>query len=505
MKIAFRVDASATIGTGHVMRCLALADALKERGGDCRFICRDHPGHLGDAIAKRGYVVELLPNPVQGVAFTDQRCVSKHADWLGIAWQNDAEQTAAVIANAPDWLIVDHYAIDHRWENAIRKHCRKIMVIDDLADRSHDCDVLLDQNFLPNADRYALLVPGNAITLIGPRYALLRGEFSSSSKRSRCADAPRLLIMFGGADRSRQTERILRLLAEMGWQYPIDVVAGPLYSDLSALREALTALPVAALHVSPDNIAELMRHADFAVGAPGVTGLERCSCGLPSITVAQAWNQESIGAALAEAGAHWYLGREAEATDADWKGALQMLAKHAAIRCYMSAAAAEICDGQGVNRVVAHLMHATMSARIATTSDGDLLFAWRNDERTRRLSHDPRPLNYEAHLRWLAKTLDDPNVDLLLLGISGLDMACVRFDCQGETATLSIYVDPDQQGRGVGSNALTVAIDWLKIRRTTLTKLNAIVMESNYASQQLFLSSGFKLEQRSYVLDLQRE
>lgn len=505
MKIVFRVDASATIGTGHIMRCLALADALKGRGGDCRFICRAHPGHLGDAIAERGYAVELLPNPVQGMAFPDQYGVSERAEWMGADWQSDVQQTAVDLANVPDWLIVDHYAIDYRWENAIRKHCRKIMVIDDLADRMHDCDVLLDQNLLPSVDRYAALVPAGAITLIGPRYALLRGEFSSASKRSGCAVAPRLLIMFGGADRSRQTERILRLLAEMGWQDPIDVVAGPLYSDVPALREALAALPAAALHVSPGNIAALMHHADFAVGAPGVTGLERCSCGLPSITVAQAWNQEAIGAALAEAGAHWYLGREAEVTDADWKGALQMLGKHAAIRSHMSAIAAEICDGQGVNRVVTHLMHAAMSARIVTKSDGDLLFAWRNDERTRRLSHDPRPLNYEAHLRWLAKTLVDPNVDLLLLGVSGLDMACVRFDCQGERATLSIYVDPDQQGRGVGSSALTVAIDWVKKRRPTLTKINAIVMEPNHASHQLFLSSGFKLGQRSYVLDLQRE
>lgn len=505
MKFVFRVDASVIIGTGHIMRCLALADALKERGGDCRFICRAHPGHLGDSIAKRGYAVELLPNPLQIVESPNQYGVYKHAEWMGADWQSDVQQTAAALADVPDWLIVDHYSIDRRWENAMRNHCRKIMVIDDLADRLHDCDVLLDQNFLPSVDRYAALVPVGAITLIGPRYALLRGEFSSARKRSGCAIAPRLLIMFGGADRSRQTERILWLLVEMGWQDPIDVVAGPLYSDVPALREALSALPAAVLHVSPGNIAALMRHADFAVGAPGVAGLERCSCGLPSITVAQAWNQESIGAALAEAGAHWYLGREAEATDADWKGALQMLGKHAAIRSHMSAAAAAICDGQGVKRVVAHLMHAEMSARIVTESDGDLLFAWRNHERTRRLSHDPRPFNYEAHLRWLAKTLSDPNVDLLLLDVSGLDMACVRFDCQGETATLSIYVDPDQQGRGVGNHALTTAIDWLKMRRPTLKQLNASVMEPNRASHQLFLSSGFKLEQRSYVLDLQRE
>jgi len=143
--------------------------------------------------------------------------------------------------------------------------------------------------------------------------------------------------------------------------------------------------------------------------------------------------------------------------------------------------------------------------RRAAKSDGDLLFAWRNDERTRRLSHDPRPLDYEAHLRWLAKTLDDSKVDLLLLGTDDRDMACVRFDCQEETAILSIYVDPDLQGKGVGRIALAAAIDWLKAYRPALKKLNSIVLESNHASHQLFLTAGFTPSHTNYVLDLQSQ
>ena len=485
------------------MRCLALADALKEKGGDCSFICRTHPGHLGDLIGKRGYPVELLPSPNLVASSSAKSDAPVHADWLGADWQSDAQQTAASLTNLPDWLIVDHYAIDSRWESVLRKHSRKLMVIDDLADRPHDCDVLLDQNFLPDENRYAALAPANANVLIGPRYALLRSEFVSAGKRPETVIAPRLLVMFGGADRSRQTERILRLLADMVWQDPIDVVAGPLYPDMSALRETVAALPFATLHVSPENVVALMRHADFAVGAPGVTGLERCACGLPSVTVSQAGNQEPIGVALAEVGAHWYLGREADVTDADWQDALRVLAKQPTIRRHMSAAAAAICDGKGVSRVVAHLMHATMCVRRVEWSDGDLLFAWRNDERTRRHSHDPRPLDYEAHLRWLAMMLDDPHVDLLLLGTGVRDMACVRFDCQDETATLSIYVDPDLQGQGAGRGALSAAIDWLKAHRPALKKLFAIVLESNHASHRLFLSLGFTPGQTNYGLELQ--
>ena len=494
-----------SIGSGHVMRCLALADALKKIGGNCRFICRAHPGNLEDFILKCGYSVDLLPDSARDASLPTAPEDSVHADWLGTDWRRDAAQTAEKIAEIPDWLIVDHYAIDSRWESELRKHCRRIMVIDDLADRTHDCDVLLDQNFSLEGGRYDDLVPAAATALIGPRYALLRSEFSHISRLPEKNAAPRLLVMFGGVDRSRQTERVLRLLADLAWQDPIDVVAGPLYSSMPALREAVAALSAATLHISPGNIAALMCHADFAVGAPGVAALERCACGLPSIAVAQAWNQETIGAALAEAGAHWYLGRETEVTDSDWQDALRVLAKQPVIRRHMSGAASAICDGQGARRVATHLMHATMSLRMVKKADGDLLFAWRNDERTRRFSNDPRPLDYEAHSRWVAKTLDDLKVDLLLLSTGGRDMACVRFDCQDETATLSIYIDPDLQGEGVGRGALVAAIDWFRVHRPRLKKLFAIVLETNQASHKLFLSSGFTLAQTNYVFDLQSE
>jgi UDP-2,4-diacetamido-2,4,6-trideoxy-beta-L-altropyranose hydrolase len=484
------------------MRCLVLADALKSKGAFCSFVCREHPGNLEALIKRRGYSVNLLPMRQRNASPVDSISDLAHADWLGADLRSDAEQTAECITDFLDYIIIDHYAIDIRWESALRKYCRQIMVIDDLADRAHDCDLLLDQNYLPNADRYAALIPGSATALIGPRYALLRNDFALASTPSKNTTSPRLLIMFGGADRSRQTERMLHMLAEMAWQDPVDVVAGPLYPDMPALREAAAILPAAKLHVAPTNIATLMHRADIGLGASGVTGLERCACGLPSITVAQAKNQEAIGTALAETGAHWYLGHEANVTDSEWRDALRMLVKQTSIRQHMSVAAAAICDGQGLRRVVAHLMHVAMGVRTATDSDGDLLFSWRNDERTRRLSGNPGPLDYEMHLHWITKTLDDPNVDMLILGTGGRDMACVRFDCEGETATVSIYVDPNLQGQGVGRGALAAAINWLKLRRTALKYINAVVMKSNHASHQLFISSGFKPSQTNYDLHL---
>lgn len=490
------------------MRCLSLADALQRQGCECLFVCREHAGHLGNVIRQRNHEVRMLPSdksyPSRILDVGDQ---PPHLAWLGAAWETDADQTAAYAeAAGAQLLIVDHYALDFRWESKVRPFFVRIMVIDDLADRSHDCDFLLDQNFLPSSKfRYANRVPHAARLLLGPRYALLRSEFSlQENVRSDIEQdsLPRLLIMFGGADRGRQTERLLRLLSSVDWQGRIDVVAGPLYPDAQALRKATDALPTAILHIAPGNIASLMRTADIALGAPGVSSLERCACALPSITVAHAWNQEAIGVALAEAGAHWYLGREADVTDAEWLDAIKVMARHIPIRRNMSRAAAEICDGRGADRTATHLLNAAMTVRKAEKSDGDLLFAWRNDERIRRLSRDPAPLEYQAHLNWLARTLENPDVELLLLGAAGCDMACIRFDCQNDSATLSIYVDPDLQGKGIGRGALLSGIAWLREKRPGLKKLFAVVLESNRASHQLFLSSGFSPAQTSYVLDL---
>jgi len=152
MRIAFRTDASSQIGTGHAMRCLTLADALREQDAECQFVCREHEGHLMGYIRSRGHDTHALPRTRPSSSFESDLA---HASWLGVDWQTDAAQTRQALGNAAlDWLIVDHYALDRPWESALRSSCKRIMVIDDLADRQHDCDLLLDQNYGSSAERY---------------------------------------------------------------------------------------------------------------------------------------------------------------------------------------------------------------------------------------------------------------------------------------------------------------------------------------------------------------
>jgi RimJ/RimL family protein N-acetyltransferase len=362
---------------------------------------------------------------------------------------------------------------------------------------------LVDQNLMPATEsRYAGLVPLGCKPLLGPRYALLRSEFSRNGDLVRGVNHPRLLVMFGGADAGNLTLRTVRTLADIGWSGSVDVIAGPLYSAMKTLQAAMKTLPDATLHAPARDVAALMRGADLAVGSPGVASLERCACALPSLTISQAKNQEKVGEALAEAGAHWYLGSADVVTDEELQQALLVLQRNAFVRKAMSTVAAAVCDGQGVKRVIRQMLASTLSVRPVRAEDAALLFGWRNDERTRLQSFDSQPLDPVGHVDWLMKVIRDEDRSLLLVSRSGRDVACVRFDCAAERATVSIYVDPDLHGRGTGAPALMAAIDWLRAARPEIEMIEADVLAGNRASHALFGSVGFVPARTRYELHL---
>ena len=298
------------IGTGHIMRCLTLADELRERGVEVYFICRMLPGNLCDLIEQKGYIVYRLPYPGQ-----QPDSVTHHAQLLEANWQADAEETRTILEKETggiDWLIVDHYALDIRWETLMRPHAKKIMVIDDLADRPHDCDLLLDQNLYENMEtRYQTLIPGHCLTLLGPGYVLLRPEFKKvrQNLRQRDGTVKRILIFFGGSDLTNETAKALKAVQPINRpEVVIDVVVGSTNLHKEELQKLCSARPNTSFYCQVKNMAELMAVADLAIGAGGTTTWERCFLGLPSITLIVAQNQADIIRAVAAKGAAWNLG-----------------------------------------------------------------------------------------------------------------------------------------------------------------------------------------------------
>ena len=290
MRVVFRVDSSLDIGTGHVMRCLTLGERLKESGIAVTFICRDLPGNLSGYIESRGFAVQRLPAPSTLTAAG--LSTHNYGAWLGVHWQDDAAQTAELLAQsgAVDWLVVDHYALDAGWERRLRPLVQKIMAIDDLANRTHDCDLVLDQNFyLDLEDRYDRLVPTQCVKLLGPRYALLRPEFRQARKnlRERDGQVKRILVFFGGSDAGNETAKALEAIRLLNRpEIAVDVVVGGINPHRRQIEELCAGWPATTCHCQVNNMAELMAGADLAIGAGGTTTWERCCLGLPSVTSA---------------------------------------------------------------------------------------------------------------------------------------------------------------------------------------------------------------------------
>ncbi|GAD64251.1 UDP-2,4-diacetamido-2,4,6-trideoxy-beta-L-altropyranose hydrolase [Aquipseudomonas alcaligenes] len=360
MRIAFRADASLQMGSGHIMRCVTLADALKQRGAECHFLCRDHPGHLVELVRGKGHVVHVLnceqdsPIDPEGPA---------HAAWLGATQEQDVQACLPILqALQPDWLIVDHYALDIRWEERLRPFCRRLMVIDDLADRVHACDLLLDQNLGRLPGDYARLTPSHCRTLIGPTYALLRPDFSQlreySLQRRKTPALRHLLITMGGVDQYNASGRVLDALKQV--RLPADckisVIMGLQAPWVELVRTMALQMPWPTdVLVNVDDMAQRMAEADLAIGAAGSTSWERCCLGLPTFQLVSAQNQQEAARALEEVGAVRKLSLEDDLSST-LPRLFDALGKHLEGLRNLTQQAAAVTDGSGCRLLMCELL-----------------------------------------------------------------------------------------------------------------------------------------------------
>lgn len=337
------------------MRCLTLADALKQCGATIRFVCRHLPEYLRSMLAANGYEFVLLDHVLSDVALDELA----HAHWLGVSQAQDASESMRALADRPlDWLIVDHYALDLRWESMLRHAARKIMVIDDIADRQHDCDVLLDQNYYADMGmRYVGKTSNDCRLLLGPRYALLREEFHKLREqvKPRTGEVKRILVFFGGCDAGNYTGLAIQALSGLGLKgIAVDVVIGAQHPAGSDIEKAC-ATHGYACHVQTSRMAELMTAADLAIGAGGSASWERCCLGLPALLVALADNQINIAKALDLIGAGIYIGTLGTGSATIIRATLASLISAQDKLRALSEKSYSLVDGLGVNRVCKEL------------------------------------------------------------------------------------------------------------------------------------------------------
>ncbi|CAM3795519.1 UDP-2,4-diacetamido-2,4, 6-trideoxy-beta-L-altropyranose hydrolase [Vreelandella rituensis] len=361
--VVLRVDAAVEIGTGHVMRCLTLANALREQGAECHFLCREHPGHLINMIEARGFIAHRLPILSQaGGTGPDSDAQPVHAHWLGTSWQADAEACRPLLMHlAPDWLVVDHYALDAKWERALTNAVGNIMVIDDLANRPHECTVLLDQNALDHSiiERYERIVSENCTLLLGPKYALLRPEYAELAKSlpERDGVISRVLIFVGGSDPYHLTERYLRALAGPEFKHLfVDVVIGKNHPSPAIVENLVEARSKTRLYSALPSLAALMVRSDLMLGAGGATNWERMCLGLNSIVTSVASNQDEINRTLVRKGLIEFLGPADKLTDTAVTLAIENALQNLEVNTKRSAAMRKVVDGRGTEYVIRELL-----------------------------------------------------------------------------------------------------------------------------------------------------
>lgn len=359
MNFAFRLDASLEIGTGHYGRCFTLANKIVEAGHYVLFICRHIPKHLMEQLQSNGFDVLILKHA------PDKDCLNDlyHSSWLEVSQERDAKQCINGLKDLDiylDWLIVDHYALDARWENKLRPCARNICVIDDLADRIHNCDALIDQNFYKNKNtRYLDLVPKSCNLMLGPEFAILRDEFKNLKKSVKAHNGTigNITIFFGGSDKDNFTGFTINALGELGLKKTnVNVVVGKLHPDIKMLKKQCKEYGY-KLHIQSNKIASIFLNSDLCIGGGGVITWERCCLGLPSIIISISMNQIQIAKDLDEINGCSYIGESSSITKETIQVKITQLMKNEKQLKEISETAYALVDGLGSDKITAALVN----------------------------------------------------------------------------------------------------------------------------------------------------
>jgi len=480
VQAVLRLDASTAIGGGHAVRCVALADALREDGWQCTFVVAEPGADTVRRFAGQRHEVRALP---RGAAL-------------------DAAATMATVPAGCELLVIDHYGWSAAQESACRGWARRILVIDDLCDRPHDCDLLLDMS-LPDDTAAAARRGRNGTMLLGPGFALLRSAFARQRMRARARAIPprRIFVNFGLMDEPNLAGQSVQALREAAFDGAVNVVLGSQSPHLAGIQ-ALGGRtgPAIRVHVEPDDLVALMADADLALGAAGGSAWERCSLGLPSIAVTAAANQERNARALASQGAC-----ELVRTGAELSRVLGRLLPDAAAMERMSLAAAAITDARGARRVALALRPertrtgGQVTLRRLTPGDAAITHRWQQNPATRRHARNPAVPTRDEHLAWISRKLGDPGCVLDVVEHDGVPAGVVRLDRVARPGVdlaceVSINVATEFHGHGIGAAALSA------LRRLAPeAALIAHVLPGNAASHALFSKAGYVLDGATYV------
>jgi UDP-2,4-diacetamido-2,4,6-trideoxy-beta-L-altropyranose hydrolase len=455
--LLIRADASARIGTGHVMRCLALAEGWRRAGGPTHFVC-----------------AEITPA-------LEARLHAGGCSWQRIAVRpgsaEDAQQTIQMAAeHSNPWVVCDGYPFGAEFQRAIKEAGLRLLLVDDYGHADHYCaDFVLNQNLSARAEWYANRAPGTRL-LLGPRYALLRDQFQAYRhwQRDIPAVARKVLVTLGGADPDNVTGKVIEALRDLDVELKV-VVGGSsphFIGDTSVLRDVAD---------MPDRMA----WADVVISAGGTTSYEIAFMGLPNLVMVLAENQQAVADALDAAGAAQKTAPHRVAND------LRALLRDRGRRAAMSDRGRQLVDGEGVRRVIACLRAADLALRRVREEDCRLIWEWANDPEARAVSLSSEPIPWETHVKWYAARLNDPG-HLFYLALNGQQrpIGQIRFEITGTEAVVSVNLAKEARGCGYGA-ALIVRGSEQCFADSRIHLIRAYIKPSNEASARAFARAGY--------------
>ncbi|MBP0001026.1 MAG: UDP-2,4-diacetamido-2,4,6-trideoxy-beta-L-altropyranose hydrolase [Cyanobacteria bacterium SID2] len=477
-KVVIRADASARMGTGHIMRCLALAQALQADRGQPVFAVAISTPAIEKRLTSEG--MQVIPLKVRPGSPEDSR------------------ETAALTRRLKArWVVVDGYHFQDEYQRILKQSQLRLLWIDDLASTRHYyADFVLNQNISADERWYRNREPYTQL-LLGTRYTLLRREFWLWRGRQRAVPptARRLLVTLGGSDPDNVTLKVLRALGHLNIEaLEVTVVVGgsnPHYNSLKAAASSLR-FPV-NWQWNASNMPELMAKADMAIAAGGSTCWELAFMGLPSILLILADNQRAMATGLAAAGCAVNLGWHEEVTETEIATTVARLSRSRSDRSRMMGVGQQLVDGKGAHTVVRHLEASSIQLRPVREDDCDILWQWANDPLVRAVSFCSEPIPRTDHVRWLATKLSDRNcIFYLVLDANSVPIGQIRYEMTGDRhATISASIAAPFRGRGYGRQAICLGCQTL-FQASAVEAIDAYIKPSNLASIQVFLKSGFE-------------
>jgi UDP-2,4-diacetamido-2,4,6-trideoxy-beta-L-altropyranose hydrolase len=473
--LLIRADANVAVGTGHVMRCLALAQAWQDAGGGAVFAMAQAAPAVEDRLQR---------------------------DSMGVAWltaepgsADDARETIELArGRQASWVVVDGYRFGEDYQAALKGAGVKVLFIDDNGHAGHySADLVLNQNahareaFYPSREAATRL-------LLGPRFAMLRREFKSwrGWNREIPAVARRVLVTMGGSDPDNVTERVVQtILGEPSLS--ATVVVGGSNPHLPKLRALVAgAQRDMQLVENVSNMPELMANSHVAISGAGTTSLEMCFLGLPALLIVLADNQRPAAEELNRRGVAIDLGEGAEIQPPTLSPYLTRLVNSQDTRKSMSERGRELVDGRGAERVVRALRTNVLQTRRATAADCRLLWELANDPAVRASTFSPASIPWEDHVAWFESKMQAATCHILIGEAGGAVVGQVRVDerpdGQGE---IDVSVAGEFRGKGLGGRLIDLAVRKV-FASTAMERIHAYILPQNVASRRVFETAEFQ-------------